>query len=103
MEPRVRLKWPWPQEGITRSGKPEIFSIDQGRQFTSQEFTGLLNDHGIQISMDGRGCWWDNVFVERLWKSHTYEEVYLHTYETFSAAQQGLERYRTFSNQARPH
>ncbi len=91
------------QEAITRYGKPEIFNTDQGGQFTSQEFTGLLNDHGIQISMDGRGCWRDNVFVERLWKSIKYEEVYLHAYETVRAAQEGLERYLMFYNQARPH
>ena len=77
------------QEAIIRYGTPEIFNTDQGCQCTSQEFTGLLNDHGIQISMDGTGCWRDNVFVERLWKSLTYEEVYRHAYETVSAAQQG--------------
>lgn len=82
---------------------PEIFNTDQGRQFTSQEFTGLLIHHGIQISMDGRGCWRDNVLVERLWKSIKYEEVYLHAYETVGAAHQGLERYLMFYNQTRPH
>ena len=91
------------QEAITRYGKPDIFNTDQGCQFTSLEFTGLLKDQGIQISMDGKGCWRDNVFVERLWKSIKYEEVYLHAYETVSAAQQGLERYVTFYNQTRPH
>jgi len=91
------------QEAITQYGTPDIFNTDQGCQFTSLEFTGLLKDHGIQISMDGKGCWRDNVFVERLWKSIKYEEVYLHAYETVSAAQQGLERYLTFSNQIRPH
>ncbi|CBK41513.1 putative Transposase [Nitrospira defluvii] len=90
-------------EAITRYGKPEIFNTDQGCQFTSQEFTSLLNDHGIQISMDGRGCWRDNVFVERLWRSIKYEEVYLHAYETVRAAQEGVERYLMFYNQARPH
>ena len=74
------------QEAMTRYGRPEIFNTDQGCQFTSQEFTGLLKDHGIQISMDGKGCWRDNVFVERLWRSVKYEEVYLHAYETVSAA-----------------
>ena len=82
---------------------PEIFNTDQGCQFTSQEFTGLLTHHGIQISMDGKGCWRDNVFVERLWKSIKYEEVYLHAYDTVEAAHQGLERYLTFYNQTRPH
>ena len=91
------------QEAISHAGIPEIFNTDQGCQFTSQEFTGLLKHHGIQISMDGKGCWRDNVLVERLWKSLTYEEVYLHAYETVSAAQQGLERYLTFYNQTRPH
>ena len=91
------------QEAITRYGKPDIFNTDQGCQFTSMEFTGLLKDQGIQISMDGKGCWRDNVFVERLWKSIKYEEVYLHAYETISAAHQGLERYLTFYNQTRPH
>ncbi len=91
------------QEAITRAGVPEIFNTDQGCQFTSLEFTRLLQAHGIRISMDGKGCWRDNVFVERLWKSIKYEEVYLHAYETVSAAQQGLERYLTFYNQARPH
>lgn len=91
------------QEAITRDGKPEIFNTDQGCQCTSQEFTGLLKDQGIQISMDGTGCWCDNVFVAGLWKSLKYEEVYLHAYETISAAQQGLERYLTFYNQIRPH
>ena len=91
------------QEAITRYGLPTIFNTDQGCQFTSQEFTGLLTHHGIQISMDGKGCWRDNVFVERLWKSLKYEEVYLHAYETVSAAHQGAERYLTFYNQTRPH
>jgi len=91
------------QDAIGCYGPPEIFNTDQGCQFTSQEFTGLLTHHGIQISMDGKGCWRDNVFVERLWKSLKYEEVYLHAYDTVSAAHQGLERYLMFYNQTRPH
>jgi putative transposase len=91
------------QEALANYGTPEIFNTDQGGQFTSLEFTSLLKEHGIQISMDGTGCWRDNVFVERLWKSIKYEEVYLQAYETVSAAQQGLERYLTFYNQTRPH
>ena len=91
------------QEALTRYGTPEFFNTDQGCQFTSQEFTGLLKQHHIAISMDGTGCWRDNVLVERLWRSVKYEEVYLHAYETVSAAQQGLARYLTFYNQARPH
>jgi putative transposase len=91
------------RDAIGRDGSPEIFNTDQGCQFTSHEFTGLLTHHGIQISMDGKGCWRDNVFVERLWKSIKYEEVYLHAYDTVGAAHQGLERYLMFYNQTRPH
>jgi len=91
------------QEAISQYGCPEIFNTDQGCQFTSQEFTGLLKDHGIQISMDGTGCWRDNVFVERLWRSLKYEEVYLHAYETVHDAYRGVARYVTFYNQIRPH
>jgi putative transposase len=91
------------QEAVTNYGVPTIFNTDQGCQFTSLEFTGILKAHGIQISMDGTGCWRDHVFLERLWKSIKYEEVYLHAYETVGAAQQGLERYLTFYNQTRPH
>lgn len=91
------------REAITQYGRPEIFNTDHRCQCTSQEFTGLLKDQGIQLSMDGRGCWRDNVFVERLWRSIEYEEVYLHTYDTMSAAQQGLARYLRFYNQTRPH
>ena len=72
-------------------------------QFTSQEFTGLLNDHGIQISTDGTGRWRDNAFVERVWRSLKYEEVYLHADETVRDAQEGVARYLTFHNQIRPH
>jgi putative transposase len=91
------------QEAIPRYGRPEIFNTDQGSQFTSLAFTQLLKDHGIAISMDGRGCWRDNVFVERLWKSIKYEEVYLRAYETVSAAKSGIGRYLAFYNSRRPH
>ncbi len=91
------------QEALTRYGRPDVFNTDQGCQFTSQEFTGLLKDHGIQISMDGTGCWRDNVFVERLWRSVKYEVVYLQAYDSISAARQGVGRYLTFYNQIRPH
>lgn len=91
------------QDAVGRYGPPEIFNTDQGCQFTSQEFTGLLTHHGIQISMDGKGCWRDNVFVERLWRSLKYEEVYLHAYETIRDAQDGVTRYLTFYNEVRPH
>jgi transposase InsO family protein len=74
------------QEALAIYGTPDIFNTDQGCQFTSQEFTGLLTQHPIAISMEGKGCWRDNVFVERLCKSVKYEEVYLPAYETISAA-----------------
>lgn len=91
------------QEALASSGTPEIFNTDQGCQFTSLEFTGLLKEHGIQISMDGTGCWRDNVFVERLWRSIKYEEVYLHAYASVSAARAGVGRYLEFYNGRRPH
>ena len=91
------------QEALARYGPPAIFNTDQGCQFTSLEFTSVLKDHSIQISMDGTGCWRDNVFVERLWKSVKYEEVYLHAYDSVSEAKSGLEKYFTFYNQRRPH
>jgi putative transposase len=91
------------REAITPDGCPEIFNTDQGCQFTSLEFTSVLKDQGIQISMDGKGCWRDNVFVERLWRSIKYEEGYLHASDTVSAAHQGLARYLMFYNQPRPH
>ncbi len=91
------------EEAIQRHGKPEIFNTDQGCQFTSTEFVGLLQGHGIQVSMDGKGRWVDNVFVERLWKSVKYEEVYLHAYDTVSQARDGLQRYFKFYNGRRPH
>ena len=90
-------------EAIARYGRPEIFNTDQGAQFTSTAFTGLLLDHGIRISMDGKGCWRDNIFVERLWRSLKYEEVYLHAYDSVSAATAGLGRYLTLYNTRRPH
>jgi len=91
------------EEALTTYGCPEIFNTDQGSQFTSAEFTGLLKDNGIAISMDAKGCWRDNVFVERLWKSIKYEEVYLHAYESVSAARAGIGRYIGFYNARRPH
>jgi putative transposase len=90
-------------EAITRYGVPEIFNTDQGCQFTSAEFTGLLQHHGIQISMDGKGRWVDNVFVERLWKSVKYENVYLHAYDSVSEVKAGLSGYFSFYNERRPH
>jgi putative transposase len=91
------------EEAIARFGTPEIFNTDQGSQFTSADFIGLLTQHGITVSMDGRGCWRDNVFIERLWKSVKYEEVYLHAYNTVTDARQGLSRYFGFYNSRRPH
>ena len=78
-------------------------NTDQGSQFTSSAFIGLLQEHSIQVSMDGKGCWRDNVFVERLWKSVKYEEIYLHGYETVSEVRQALARYFDFYNRRRPH
>jgi len=91
------------EEAISKYGTPEIMNTDQGSQFTSQAFTGLLKDNGIQISMDGKGSWRDNVFVERLWRSVKYEEVYLHAYSSVSDARAGLSRYFHFYNSRRPH
>jgi putative transposase len=91
------------EEAIARFGKPEIFNTDQGSQFTGADFIALLKKHDIRISMDGKGCWRDNVFVERLWRTVKYEEVYLHAYESVSEARAGLTRYFEFYNQRRPH
>ena len=91
------------EEALARHGKPEIFNTDQGSQFTSQAFTGLLQDQKIAISMDGRGAWRDNVFVERLWRTVKYEEVYLRAYDSVSEARASLGRYLSFYNGRRPH
>ena len=90
-------------EALARHGKPEIFNTDQGSQFTSQAFTGLLQDQKIEVSMDGRGAWRDNVFVERLWRTVKYEEVYLRAYASVSDARASLGRYLDFYNARRPH
>ena len=91
------------REAMARHGKPEIFNTDQGSQFTSAEFTGLLADSGIAISMDGKGAWRDNVFVERLWRSVKYEEVYLRAYDSVAEARASISRYLDFYNRKRPH
>ncbi len=91
------------EEALARYGAPDIFNTDQGSQFTSEVFTGLLKGNGIQISMDERGSWRDNVFIERLWKSVKYEEVYLRAYESVSEARVGLDQYFEFYNARRPH
>ncbi len=86
-----------------RRGRPEIFNSDQGVQFTSEKFTGELATKDIAISMDGRGRWLDNIFIERLWRSLKYEEVYLKDYGSVTEARVGIERYLRFYNQERPH
>lgn len=91
------------EEAITRYGMPEIFNTDHGTQFTSSAFNCLLHDHCIRISMDGKGCWRDNVFIERLWRSIKYEEVYLHAYESVSQDRSGIGRYIEFYNTRHPH
>jgi putative transposase len=91
------------EEALARFGRPEIFNTDQGSQFTSLRFTGLLRDAGVRISMDGRGRWMDNVFIERLWRSLKYECVYLHAFETGSALRAGLSRWIDYYNVRRPH
>lgn len=91
------------EEAFAKYGQPEIFNTDQGSQFTSEAFTQVLTGRGIQISMDGKGSWRDNVFVERLWRSIKYEEVYLHAYESVSQAKAGIARYIGFYNERRPH
>ena len=91
------------EEAINRYGSPEIFNTDQGSQFTSATFTGALIEHGIRISMDGKGRWIDNVFIERLWRSVKYEEVYLKAYEDLHEARAALKQYFDFYNQRRRH
>ncbi len=91
------------EEALQRFGAPDIFNTDQGSQFTSEAFTGVLKDHGIKISMDGKGRWMDNVFVERLWRSVKYEDVYLRAYETPTELRAGLGRYFNFYNTKRRH
>ncbi len=91
------------EEAIAKYGKPEIFNTDQGSQFTSEAFTGVLIRNGVAISIDGKGSWRDNVFVERLWRSVKYEEVYLHAYDSVFEARVSLGRYLDFYNRRRPH
>jgi len=91
------------EEALARHGKPEIFNTDQGSQFTSVAFTGQLLDNAIRVSMDGKGAWRDNVFVERLWRSVKYEEVYLRAYDSVGAARVSIGRYLNFYNSKRPH
>lgn len=91
------------EEALSRNEKPEILNTDQGSQFTSQSFTGRLKEESINISIDGKGRWRDNVFVERLWRSIKYEEVYLHAYDSVAEARASIGRYIDFYNSTRPH
>ena len=91
------------EEALAKHGRPEIFNTDQGSQFTSAAFTGVLLDNAIAISMDGKGAWRDNVFVERLWRSVKYEEVYLRAYDSVGEARASIGRYLDFYNRKRPH
>ena len=91
------------REALAKYGTPEIFNTDQGSQFTSEAFTGLLKEKHIQISMDGKGRWMDNVFIERLWRSLKYEEVYLKAYDTIDKANEGIRDWMTFYNHRRKH
>lgn len=91
------------EEAIERYGCPEIFNSDQGSQFTSEAFTAKLKEHSIRISMDGRGRWLDNIFIERLWKSVKYEEVYLKAYDSIAVARKELKEYFSFYNHRRRH
>ena len=91
------------EEAISRYGTPEIMNTDQGSQFTSQAFTGLIKENGIKISMDGKGSWRDNVFIERLWRSVKYEDIYLRAYGSVSEVKTGLNQYFNFYNTRRPH
>jgi putative transposase len=91
------------EEALARHGRPSIFNSDQGSQFTSAAFTAVLHREKIAISMDGKGCWRDNVFVERLWRSVKYEEVYLNAYASVPEARAGIGRYLAFYNAVRPH
>ena len=90
-------------EALERLGPPEIFNSDQGAQFTAEAFTKVLRDRTVAISMDGKGRCIDNIFVERLWRSLKYEEVYLHAYDTVPEARLSIGRYMKFYNEARPH
>jgi putative transposase len=91
------------EEALAKHGKPEICNTDQGAQFTGAAFTGVLSQNGIAISMDGKGAWRDNVFVERLWRSVKYEEVYLKAYDSVSEARISIGAYLDFYNRRRPH
>ena len=102
----VTMEWDFCVEALKRAfrrGRPEIFNSDQGSQFTSEKFTGELESRGIAVSMDGRGRCLDNIFIERLWRSLKYEEVYLKDYESVAEARAGIARYFQFYNHSRLH
>jgi putative transposase len=91
------------EEALAQHGRPGVFNTDQGSQFTSPRFTGVLLAAGVRVSMDGRGRWMDNVFIERLWRSLKYECVYLHAFETGSELRAGLSKWIGYYNTRRPH
>jgi putative transposase len=91
------------EDAISRYGCPEIVNTDQGSQFTSADFVGCVRRHGVALSMDGKGAWKDNVFIERFWRTLKYEEVYLRAYESVSAARESIRKYLAFYNARRPH
>jgi putative transposase len=91
------------EQAMRLYGRPDIFNTDQDSQFTSTDFTVLLEANGIRVSMDGKGCWRDNVFVERLWRTIQYEQVYLHVYESMDDAKTHLKEYLEFYHSIRPH
>ena len=90
-------------EALAKYGTPEIFNTDQDSQFTGEEFTGVLRQAGVQISMDGKGRWLDNVFIERVWRSLKYEEVYLKAYENVAEARDGIAKWIEYYNRQRRH
>jgi putative transposase len=91
------------EEALDRYGEPDIFNSDQGSQYTSKEFSGAFKDHGTRISMDGKGAWRDNVFVEKLWRSVKYEEVYLNAYTSMSEAKHRIGTWIAYYNSQRKH
>ena len=91
------------EEAMAKFGKPEIFNTDQGSQFTSPRFVDVLTGAGVQVSMDGKGRWMDNVFIERLWRSLKYECVYIHAFETGAELRAGLTKWINYYNAHRPH
>jgi len=91
------------EEALERFGQPDIFNTDQGSQFTADDFTRPLLDRGVKVSMDGKGRCIDNIFVERLWRSLKYEEIYLNSYDDLGQARTAIAKYMTFFNERRPH